>query len=444
VANAEIGYVLQDALLLAANELSPGDVILIEQQHDLQYPFGVYVPVEYFEAYWDTIRTVTNAGIIVIEAAGNGNNDLDALGPIEDSGAIIVGAGEAPTGDGFSCTVGAPRSRAPFSNYGSRVDVQGWGECVVTTGYGDLHLGSGTDSAYTAMFSGTSSASPIVAGAAAILSSVIEANTGNAATPAAIRTLLKSTGTPQDFSAGGPVGNIGPLPNVAVALQQLGYVDARPLVARPVQTLATGMPIADGDAVPVDLSWSATDSDGVTGYKLKRRINGGRWKLVTLPSAAATSIVQNLPRGNTYQYAVAAQDATGLWSDWRIGRRFKVALRSEEHASISYTGGWKRVASSSAVGGYVKVSGTRDAYSTIAFSGSSIAWVATMASNRGEALVWVDQVLLGAYDLHSSTNTPRTVIVARDLPSGSHTMTVWVVGTDGRPKIDVDAFVILK
>ena len=69
------------------------------------------------------------------------------------SGAIIVGAGAAPTAYGGS---DVDRSRLDFSNYGSRVDLQGWGEAVVTTGYGDLyneHPDSNWD--YTNSFSGT-------------------------------------------------------------------------------------------------------------------------------------------------------------------------------------------------------------------------------------------------------------------------------------------------
>ena len=48
-----------------------------------------------------------------------------------------------------------------------RVDLQGWGERVCSTGYGDYELvGGDSNQAYTADFAGTSSASPLVAGAA--------------------------------------------------------------------------------------------------------------------------------------------------------------------------------------------------------------------------------------------------------------------------------------
>jgi serine protease len=98
-----------------------------------------------------------------------------------------------------------------FSTYGTRVDLQGWGECVTTTGYGDLFSGD-ENSLYTSSFNGSSSASPIVAGAAAALSSALEAKTAKPAKPADVRRILEATGTPQ-------VGNdnIGPLPDLVAA-----------------------------------------------------------------------------------------------------------------------------------------------------------------------------------------------------------------------------------
>ena len=72
-----------------------------------------------------------------MEPAGNGNENLDDTSLFgssfpdgkPNSGAIIVGAGAA-------CAGGAPgRSRLGFSDYDSRVNLQGLGECVTTTGY---------------------------------------------------------------------------------------------------------------------------------------------------------------------------------------------------------------------------------------------------------------------------------------------------------------------
>ena len=120
-------------------------------------------------AVFDAIRHVTDDGIVVVEAAGNGGHDLDAFvdganrhvldrgsNGFRDSGAIMVAAGSST----------APHTRLTFSCHGGRIDCFGWGQNVDTTG--DGWTGNLT-STYTMGFDGTSSASPIVAGAAVLL-----------------------------------------------------------------------------------------------------------------------------------------------------------------------------------------------------------------------------------------------------------------------------------
>jgi hypothetical protein len=213
---------LPDAIDLARRQMAPGDVMLIEQQFPGRGAAGDHVPVELWPAAYDAIRLATEQGIVVVEAAGNGDTtggvDLDApeYGPAfpdgqPDSGAIVAGAG---SGD---CSAPA-NARLGFSAYGSRVDLQGWGQCVatsVTTGrYGLLYDGGTTESRYTGSFNGTSSAAPMVAAAAALYSSAYQAANGSAPTPALVRSRLVATGTPQPATS---AGHIGPLPNLRAA-----------------------------------------------------------------------------------------------------------------------------------------------------------------------------------------------------------------------------------
>ncbi|MFU8840401.1 MAG: S8 family serine peptidase [Nitriliruptoraceae bacterium] len=227
-----------NAIDVATANSVAGDVILLEVQLaganggcTSQSQFGC-VAVEFEQANFDAIVTATSLGINVVQAAGNGSQDLDSapyhatFGSRPDSGSIIVGAGAADphagvasgTGTPGDCTPTAPpRGRMDFSTFGTRVDLQGWGECVTTTGYGSLQGSADSDDAYTGRFSGTSSASPIVTAAVGIVSSVSQAQ-GTPLTPAEIRSLLVATGTPQDTSALALAGNIGPLPDLAAAL----------------------------------------------------------------------------------------------------------------------------------------------------------------------------------------------------------------------------------
>lgn len=235
------GQSVADALDGAAERLRAGDVLLIELQGT--GPRARFLPVEWWDDNYDAIRAATQRGIVVIEAAGNGGEDLDRStykGKLSrsgrDSGAIMVGAGGPPRA-GYR-----DRARLDFSNYGTRVDVQGWGRKVATLDYGDLQSCKHPDDRayadrhYTNEFAGTSSASPIVAGAAVLLESWSKRERGKPLAPEVVRDLLQRTGTPQADGIGGSSSsavqasaaqasaaqqNIGPRPDLARALDAL-------------------------------------------------------------------------------------------------------------------------------------------------------------------------------------------------------------------------------
>lgn len=209
------------AIDVAQAELRPGDVLLIEL-HAIG-PRGRFLPVEYWDDVFDAVKLATARGVVVVAAAGNGGEDLDHRAyrgkldrRVRDSGAILVGAG-APATAGY-----VDRSRLDFSNYGSRVDVQGWGRMVATLDYGDLQDCDANDRKYTARFSGTSSASPVVAGAALLVQGVARRLHGCGLEPAALRSLLALTGSAQTDGPHGPRRQqIGPRPDLARALARL-------------------------------------------------------------------------------------------------------------------------------------------------------------------------------------------------------------------------------
>src|SRR5262249_17503650 len=131
------------------------------------------------------------------------------------SGAIMVGGGMPPAG-----IYGPGPDRAPTAttDYGSRVDVQGWGDSITTCGYGDIRNNEGRDQLYTGRFGGTSGASAMVAGAAVLVESIAKAQNRPPLSPAALLQLLVSTGTPQTGDAS---QHIGPRPNLRAAIQAL-------------------------------------------------------------------------------------------------------------------------------------------------------------------------------------------------------------------------------
>ncbi len=199
-----------EAIAAAVAGARPGDVVLLEMQ--TVGANGQYGPAEYNPAVWQVVKAATDAGVVVVAAAGNGDEDLDSPGYAAyrargDSGAILVGAASPA------------RRKMSFSTHGSRVDLHGWGTAVATLGYGNLiRVGGDLNQAYTASFSGTSSASPIVAAACVAIQSYARAKLGRPLAPRELRDLLVQTGTPQ---ADPEAGHIGPLPNLRAALERL-------------------------------------------------------------------------------------------------------------------------------------------------------------------------------------------------------------------------------
>jgi subtilisin family serine protease len=227
---------LAGALTNAAGILKAGDVILIELQ--APGPNNKYVAMQYWDDIFSAIRVATDKGITVVEAAGNGNENFELAvfqntGLQKDSGAIVVGAGIPPTnhvdfggvpdaGIASYASLGVPRSRIWFSNYGKILNVQAWGWHVTTLGYGDAQGGTSENRWYSLRFSGTSSASPIVTGAVACLQGRAKAKNGAPLTPTKVRDLLMATGTPQQAGPGVPLTQrIGRLPNLPLAMKQI-------------------------------------------------------------------------------------------------------------------------------------------------------------------------------------------------------------------------------
>lgn len=224
------------AIRQAADALTPGDILLIELHRPGPRATGVgqqgFIAIEWWPDDFDAIRYATSRGVVVVGAAGNGAEDLDAAiydtpaqgfpagwsNPFRrgarDSGAILVGAGAPPPGT-HGNNWGPDRSRLDFSNFGSAVDTQGWGREVTTTGYGDLQGGPDENAWYTDRFSGTSSASPIIVGTLGCVQGNLRSRGLAPLTPTAARALLRTTGSPQQDAPGRPVTQrIGNRPNL--------------------------------------------------------------------------------------------------------------------------------------------------------------------------------------------------------------------------------------
>jgi hypothetical protein len=240
------------AIRTAADHLSPGDIILIEEMvegpnapADGPDPQAGYIPGEWWPLEFAAVQYAVSRGIIVVQPAGNGSENLDSVvyqrapksfgdgwrNPLRrggrDSGSIFVGAGAPPPGT-HGRGQAADRSRLAWSNWGSRVDVQGWGLEVTTTGGNGggpdaLRGGQDPNGWYTDQFCGTSSAAPIVAGALACVQGMLRAAGRPPLTSIEARELLREAdGHDQQAEPNLPASQrIGPRPDLRELVERL-------------------------------------------------------------------------------------------------------------------------------------------------------------------------------------------------------------------------------
>jgi hypothetical protein len=162
--------------------LNRGDIILLEIEIDGLLGYLGKFPVEVEPAYFTAIQDTITSNFIVIEAAGNGNIDLNSITsqttylnnkykPLrnltEGTGAIMVGAIQRH-GSGFT--------KHNDSNYGGRIDCYCIGENTTTTA--------------NAMFNNTSLASAIIASLVANMQ-IKAKNKGTQLTIATMKNYLK-------------------------------------------------------------------------------------------------------------------------------------------------------------------------------------------------------------------------------------------------------------
>ena len=139
------------------------------------------------QAMNDAVSDAVDAGAIVIVAAGNDNTDAAEFTPANAPDAITVAA-HGNTGPGQE----TPR-KAPYSNYGSKVDVAAPGGDQTDDADDDGQLDGvlSTVEDFVTFYQGTSMAAPHVAGLAMLLKSLDPAMTQEEA-----RALLTSTANP--------------------------------------------------------------------------------------------------------------------------------------------------------------------------------------------------------------------------------------------------------
>ena len=242
----------------------------------------------------DAVRRSIADGVTYCIAAGNSTADASTASPARVTEAVTVGATDI--NDVF----------ATFSNFGSVVDISAPGVNITS----DWN----TSNTATNTISGTSMATPHVAGAAALY---LQANP--TATPAAVQSALKSNGTPNTITSV-PGGTVNLLLYSLVTTGPPPPAPATPVLSSPADA-ATGI-----SASPT-LSWQTSAGADSYGVQVSTVSNFSIIVYSQTGITATSTGVTGLAGNTTYYWRVNATN-TGGTSGWSANYSFTTGVGS--------------------------------------------------------------------------------------------------------------------
>jgi subtilisin family serine protease len=234
------------------------------------------------------VQNVINDGVVMAVAAGNSSTNACNSSPSRAPNAITVGATGAFN---FGETTD---SRSGYSNFGTCLDIFAPGTDIVSS-----WMGSTTA---TNTISGTSMATPHVAGVAAVLFGRYPTST-----PAQIAAMLRTSATPNVVLAAG-TGS----PNYLLYLDPLGGPIVAPPPPTPVAPSApTGITITPSTgSLSVRFTAGAAGTSPITTYKYS--LDGGTtWATRQSGTTASPIAITGLANGTTYSVSIRAVSLVG-------------------------------------------------------------------------------------------------------------------------------------
>ncbi len=203
------------------------------------------------------------------------------------------------------------------------------------------------------------------------------------------------------------------------------------------------------NAVMALLTWRSTDGatgTGVQGYEVGLSRDGGTTWSAPTATTERWHLDERLSATGTVRYRVRASDGAGNVSDWTVGPALQPRIVQDGSSSITYRGTWTRRESSTYLGGATRMTTQAGAKATVTFTGRSVAYVTRMSETRGKVRIYLDGASQGTVDLGKSWYGTQPVVAwERSWPtSGTHTVTIVAVVTPDHPRVDLDAFVVVR
>ena len=142
------------------------------------------------------------------------------------------------------------------------------------------------------------------------------------------------------------------------------------------------------------------------------------------------------------QYRVRAWDKAGNGSAYRLGVTLKPRVNEQTSTAIRYGGSWTTKTDAAYSGGSARSSSSAGAWATLAFTGRGVGVVMTRDQLYGKVRVYLDGLLVKTIDTQGASRVDRVLVYAKTWSSSAtHHVSVQVLGTTTRPRVDLDAFV---
>ena len=388
------------------------------------------------DALHQAICRVVADGVTLTVAAGNDGSDLRNTVPAT-YGEVITATSMsdsdgAPCGLGSAASFGGDDTFSSFSNYATLSSDASH----VMGAPGDDINSTLNDGGYGLM-SGTSMASPHIAGAAALY---IAEHPGS--TPAGVLAGLKAAGEAASVNFGGECtagfSHTDPSqkhPEVVVAVKSAAFVVQPPANATASIGVMFAGPVSgvDDTNVVLRLASGGSNMPATVAYDAPSH------KAFLQPSSALTP-------GEHYSIVVAPQGSTPITDgngqqlpESTVG--FRGGLVEEEGSAVAGFA-WRTVTTSAAYGGSFILDRTRGAWAMLTFIGTSISWYTELGPDQGNVSVVIDGVNRGTFDNYRASALYR-YRRSWGLPAGTHTIRIVAAGKDELARdayVGVDAF----
>lgn len=273
--------------------------------------------------------------------------------------------------------------------------------------------------------------------------------------PAALNATIRVTGCSEGTvtlvlkagSVADAAGNLGPAADVVASAVTVDRAAPTAPIVIAIR-LRPGAALS-GTAVPATVTWTPS-LDGTSGaglaaspYTLQRSLSGGAW--TTLGRYPGTAAAVSLPASGTVRFRVLAVDAAGNTATGTPSPSRSAGLVQQSSTAVRYSGSWYAASSTAFSGGSVKWAKAAGTSASYTFTGRGVALVTTRAPSRGRVKVYVDGVYAATVDLYRVSTQYRALAWARTWTSSrTHTLRLVVVGTAGRPRVDLDALAVLR